>query len=160
FSRAEGLGDVVVGSEIETTDAILFTLTNGENDDGDGGNLTNRAKRFKAVHFGHHDVEDNEIGQVFAQPVKGFEAIAGFDNTILFHFQVHPHKVANTWLIIDDEDSDISRVKYIFLHYVNTTIGNCAFSTRGKLNEKVEPLRRILSTQIWPPCASTMARQM
>ena len=55
----------------------------GEHDDRDFGVLADFAADLPAVHFGHHDVEDDE-GDVFlgVEGVYGLFAVTGFDDVV------------------------------------------------------------------------------
>ena len=71
FLRAERLGDVVVGAELEARDAIGFLAARRQHDDRNGGDRRIGAHRLadeQAVHAGQHQVEDDEIGRRLAQP--------------------------------------------------------------------------------------------
>ena len=63
----EGLGDVVVGAELEAEDAVVFSSTGGDEDDGDGaegGVIAQAAADVEAVSPGNHDVEQEEGGRL------------------------------------------------------------------------------------------------
>src|SRR6266568_3980028 len=63
FARAEGLGNVIVGSEFESENAVGFaTFGRKENhgDHGERGVMTNTATEFEAITTGHHDVEQKQ----------------------------------------------------------------------------------------------------
>ena len=67
LARGEGLGDVVVGAELEAVDAVVLGGARGEEDDGDdaeGGVLAEAPAEVEAVAAGHHDVEQEEGGRL------------------------------------------------------------------------------------------------
>ena len=65
FARAERLGDVVVGAEFESEDAVGFAAFRGQKnyrDRGQACSLADGAAEFEAVFAGDHDVENEERG--------------------------------------------------------------------------------------------------
>src|SRR5579862_9248139 len=67
LAGSERLGDVVVGSELEAEDALVFSRTRGEEDDGDGaqrGVVAETAADVESVAAGDHDVEKKERGRL------------------------------------------------------------------------------------------------
>jgi hypothetical protein len=66
FVRAEWLGDVVIGSQLEPDDAVGFLGAGGEHDDrhGRGGRIgAQRAADFQPVEAGQHQVQQDQIGR-------------------------------------------------------------------------------------------------
>src|SRR5579872_3722987 len=60
FTRAERLGDVVVGAEFEAEDAVRLAAFGGEENyrhGGEAGSLTDGAADLEAIFAGNHDVE-------------------------------------------------------------------------------------------------------
>ena len=60
FARAERLGDVVVGAELESEDAVGFAAFGRKKNYGHGGepvSLADGAAEFETVFAGDHDVE-------------------------------------------------------------------------------------------------------
>lgn len=65
FAGGEGLGDVVVSTEFESLDAVVFGCAGSKEDDGDhteGGVLAEAAAEVEAITAGDHDVEQEEGG--------------------------------------------------------------------------------------------------
>ncbi len=66
FVRAERLGDVVVGAQLQPDDAVRLFGAGGEHDDRHGGRArvaAQRAADLEAVEAGQHQVEQHEIRQ-------------------------------------------------------------------------------------------------
>jgi len=64
FPHAEGLDDIVIGSQVQPQHGIGFLLPGCDNDDGCLAFLAVGAQELVAVHFGHHDIEQNQVGRV------------------------------------------------------------------------------------------------
>ena len=67
FVRAERLGDVVVGAELEPDDAIGFLGLRRQHDDRDRRGVgvgPDRAAQLQAVEPGQHQVEHHQVGRV------------------------------------------------------------------------------------------------
>jgi len=63
FAWAERFGDVVVGTEFESKNAVGLAALRGQKDDGDRGQacgLADGAADFQSVFAGDHDVEDEQ----------------------------------------------------------------------------------------------------
>ena len=61
FARIEGLGQVIVGAEFETDDAVHIFAAGGEHQNGDFGFLAEAAQDFEAIDAWEHDVEHYQI---------------------------------------------------------------------------------------------------
>ena len=103
--RAEGLGHVVVGAQLETDDPVDLVVAGG--DEQDGGPVVVRphpAAHLDAVHAGQADVEDDRDG---VEPADGVERrrTVGLDlhpEAVLA--QVEPDEVGDGAVVLDDED--------------------------------------------------------
>ena len=68
--HAEGLGDVVVGTGLQTDDLVIFTALGGEHDHrraAGGGTLPQLAQHLQAVLFGQHDIQQDQLGSLPGQ---------------------------------------------------------------------------------------------
>lgn len=72
LTSVEGLGEVVVGTHLETDDAIDVFAAGGEEEDGVGGGGADALEDFEAVDAGEHDVEEDHGPGAGA---RGFEAV-------------------------------------------------------------------------------------
>ena len=62
---AKGFGDIVVCSQFETDDGVRFLGFGGQHDDGEERGIwiqPDPFADFETVHFGQHQVEDDQIG--------------------------------------------------------------------------------------------------
>ena len=79
--EGEGLGDVVITASTQAGDLVFGGVLRGEEENGNGASeLTQTAGDFEAVHAGHHDVEDNQIGGLGVGLLEGVAAVAGGDD--------------------------------------------------------------------------------
>ena len=60
--RVEGLGDVIVGAEVEALGLVGGRPLGGQQDDGDGPTLTELAHDLDAVEVRRDDVEEHDVG--------------------------------------------------------------------------------------------------
>lgn len=107
FAGAERLGDVIVGAEFETQNAVDFGGPGGEHDDGDaggGGVAAEELADFQAVHLGEHDVEEDEIGGIEAGGLEGFGAVGGGDHLEAGTFQIEGDQFDGIGLVVHDQD--------------------------------------------------------
>lgn len=79
----EGFGDVVVGSDLQAFHLVFDVGFGGEHDDGDVAGadvLLDGFAEFDAVHYGHHDVGNDDVDFVFFKYLEGFFAVGSFDD--------------------------------------------------------------------------------
>ena len=108
FSRAERLGNVVVGAEFETEHAVGFAALGGQENHRDGreaGSLADGATNFEAVFPGHHDVKDEE-SWALALGVREYIGPGGIDaDREAFVFQMMADEAGNVGIVFDDEET-------------------------------------------------------
>ena len=108
FFRAERLGEVVVGSKFEPGDLLLEPTARRKHDDRDrfgAGIFPEVPVDSEPVHFGEHQIEDNEVGLRTAGEVKRFETGDGFDQfVILLTHEIDRDELADIFLIVDDQN--------------------------------------------------------
>ncbi len=108
FARAERLGDVIVGSDLEAEDAIGFAALGSQENDWHGGealSLTDVAAKFEAIFTGNHDVEHKECGTL-ALGVGDHGRAVGIDaDRKTFVLQVMANEAGNIGIVFDDEDA-------------------------------------------------------
>src|SRR5271157_4443997 len=108
FARAEGLGDVVVGSEFEAKDAIGFAAFGGKENYGYSSQtlgLTDGAAEFETVLARDHDIE-HEQRRPLALGVNDYCGAVGIDaNGKTFVLQMMANEARNIRIVFDDEDA-------------------------------------------------------
>src|SRR6185436_10610257 len=62
FTRAERLGDVIIGTQLESAYAVILFTLGGEHDDRHIAALADGFEYFEAIDIGHHHIQQNEIG--------------------------------------------------------------------------------------------------
>src|SRR6185369_6517926 len=105
FARIERLAQVIVGADLQPDDPIHVLAFGREHDDGRAviGRPQAAADR-KSVFARHHEVEYDQVGR-FAQheAVQGFPVL-GQDDLESFLGQIAAQEVADSGVIVDDED--------------------------------------------------------
>ncbi len=105
--RAEGLGDVVVGAELQPDDAVHLVGAGGDHDHGQVGEpvvVADVTADFEPVHAGQHAVEDDEVGAVRMHPRQRVGAVADGVHVVVGTFEVVPQEVSDVRVVLDDED--------------------------------------------------------
>jgi hypothetical protein len=103
FFRQEGFGDIVICADSEAFEDIFFQGFGSEEDNGHIGIFGPYfAGEAKAVHFGHHDVEDTEVEVAFMEGVQTFEAIGGERHLVVVHFEIRAQYIAKILVIFHE----------------------------------------------------------
>ena len=102
--ESEGLGDVVVTTGTQTGHLVLGGVLCGQEEHGGGGAVfAQAAGHLEAVHAGHHDVQDNEVGVFGVRLFEGFAAVAGGNYFKTGETQGGGEQFKNVELVINDE---------------------------------------------------------
>ncbi len=107
LADAEGLGDVVVGADLEADDLVDLGVLGREQDDRDGAAAANLAADVEARAARHHDVEDEQIeGDVaVAELAAGVVAIGGDGDVEALLTQRVADRLADRGLVVSNEDA-------------------------------------------------------
>src|SRR5690606_31160089 len=104
FTRAEGLGDVVVGSHAEPEHNVAFLTLGGDHDDRDAGGSwipANGRAEFHAVHAGQHQVEQHQVRLLAPYQCESLAAVHGaVDLKALAPKAVGEH-LEDVWLVLN-----------------------------------------------------------
>src|SRR5207253_7641945 len=74
FPDRKGLGDVVVGTELEAYNLIHFLATRRKHDDGNRRALSLQLfADLQAAHPRHHHVEHDEVRGILQRPLESFQ---------------------------------------------------------------------------------------
>ena len=73
----EGLGEIVVGPDLQSLDAILRLAPGGEHQDGDTAGAADLPQDFKAIHSRHHHIQDDQRRLLLPPNLKGLLAGGG-----------------------------------------------------------------------------------
>lgn len=69
------LGEVIVGPKLQSRDDTGLTVLGADDDDGRGRRFADLAKHVEVRHPGKHEIEENDVGWVFAEPDKALRTI-------------------------------------------------------------------------------------
>ena len=111
LARLEGLGQVVVGADLEADDAVDVLDLGRQHDDRRhvvGG--TQPATDRQAVFAGQHEVEDDQMHRLAGEQAVQRLGVFGEQDLEAFLGQVASQQVANAGIIIDDDDAIRSRI--------------------------------------------------
>jgi hypothetical protein len=106
LARIEGLGEVVVGTDLEPDDAIDVVALGSEHDDG--CQVTASAKAAadrKTILAGQHQVEDDQIEQFALQKAVHRAAVLCHEHLESLLTQVAAQQVTDAGVVIDDEQA-------------------------------------------------------
>jgi len=103
----DGLGEVFIGADLEARDNVLRIAARGDQDDGDEGEALvglELAAHLEAVELGHHDVEQDEVGQERAGLGQGLRTVGGHCQPVAVDLEAAREDVAVGLVIIGNED--------------------------------------------------------
>ena len=107
LARAEGLGDVVVGAELEAEHAIHLGRLRGQHDDRKTLRRLGHpepAADLEAVGAGQHEVEHEEGRALLGDLREGGLAGLRFAHGVTVLLQVEADELPDVLLVLDDED--------------------------------------------------------
>ncbi len=133
LGHAEGLGDVVVGAFVECGDFHGLLLADGEDDDGGFGEAADGAGELDAVHLGHGEVGDDEVGLGGAEELEGFEAVVGDGDFVAAGLERGAEDAGDLALVVDDEDAHARDPSGLWLE--SSSFGSLAFLCGSVLGE-------------------------
>src|SRR5690606_31106787 len=104
FAHREGLGQVVVGADLQPDDTVHLVVARGEHQDRHGTGASDVSADIEAVDGGEHDVEDDQVGRVGGRLGDGGLAVGDGAYLVTRLLEVVRDRRANTRFILDDED--------------------------------------------------------
>ena len=105
LADAEGLGDVVVGSELEAEDFVDLLALGGEHDDGDVHPLgSDSLADLEAVELGEHEVEDDEVGACGEGEVEAGLSVGCGEDLVALELEVVLEAHEHVGLVFNDQD--------------------------------------------------------
>ncbi len=107
FIEIDGFRDIVDRADAEALDLALLGGAGGDENDRDGLRLEVRLQplaHFNAVHFRHHDIEENQIGLVRGDEVQGFLAGIGGGHGHAFALELALEQLHVDRLVVHHED--------------------------------------------------------
>lgn len=106
FAWRKGLGDVVVGADLQALDLVVLFAFGGEHDDRRvGGQLValEPSRQFDARCAGQHPVEQDQVRFAVDDQRVGLLGVLRFETVIAGHFQGDDDHLPNRRLVIDDQ---------------------------------------------------------
>ena len=106
LARVEGLGQVVVGADLEADDAVDVLDLGGEHDDR--RRVVGRAQAAadrQAVFAGQHQVEHDQVDGLARQHAVQRLGVFGQQDLEAFLRQVAAQQVADARIVVDDDDA-------------------------------------------------------
>ena len=103
FLHLKGLGDIVVGAQLQAVDLVLQLALGGEHDDGHLGGLPDFAADGPAVHAGQHDVQHHQVGLELLELLQTHQSVVGHLTVHGLLFQIQTHQVGNVLVIFHDQ---------------------------------------------------------
>ena len=105
FAGAEGLGDIVVGADLEAADFVFLGAAGGEHEDGEAGaGLAEALADGEAVEFGQHEVENDEIQRGIEATFGGGQAVGGDVHLVTGAAEKVHQPGAKDRFVFDNED--------------------------------------------------------
>ena len=101
----EGLGDVVVGAELEPEDPVDLVVAGGEHHDGDVAGGAQPPAHVEAVELARQaDVDDHQLGPVPVDVGEALLAVVGLQHPEALASQVQGDQVGDVVVVLDDHD--------------------------------------------------------
>ena len=108
----KGLYHIVVGPQLKAQHTVIHFALGGEHDNG---HLTGFADLFAhgaAIHFGHHQIQQNQVRMLGFKGVESFLAVSGQNGGKALFYQIQAQKLGNVAVIIRNKD--------LFIHQKNS----------------------------------------
>ena len=147
LADGEGLGDVIVGAQIERGDLVFLLAAGGKHHDGHLAPLADFADHFQAVAIGQAEIEQHQIRLARGGLRDAFLGGDGFVKLIIFRGQRGAEEAADLGIVLDHQNEGLHG-RFAF---VSPAEGGC---------ERWRRRLRDASASMVPRCACTMARQM
>ena len=107
LARAERLGDVVVGPQLEADDAVRLLGAGREHDDGQRAGLGGAAQRaadLEAVDAGQHEIEDHQVRHARPDRLERLAAVAEGVGHVPRPRQVALEQFGDVSVVFDNQD--------------------------------------------------------
>ena len=97
----EGLGEVVVGPQVEALHAVVHLVAGGEHDHGHAGDLAQPAAKLEAVDAGQHEVEDDEVWRLGKGHAQARLAVPGALGVEALVAEAQGEKIDDAGFVVD-----------------------------------------------------------
>jgi hypothetical protein len=105
LARLEGLGQVVIGAQLQSDHAVHHFAAGSEHDDRQVAFLADGPAQGKAVLLGEHDVQDGGVPAALAQARPGPRWDAAPVETQLEAGEVGRQRLAQLRVVVDQQDA-------------------------------------------------------
>ena len=102
--RAERLGHVVVGAELEADERVRLVAARGEHHDRDRRGRPQPTRDVEPVEARQPEVEDDEVGMVPSRGLEGGRTVAGDEHLEARPLEVVADELHDLGLVVDDQD--------------------------------------------------------
>jgi hypothetical protein len=116
FAWIEGLGQVIVGAEFETDDAVDILAASGKHQNGDFGFLAEAAQDFEAIYAWEHDVEHHQVDAGLQGFLEAAVAFMGCFHGKAFAMEELAEQRGEFGVVIDQQDvhgSNLPRERHL-----------------------------------------------
>ena len=100
LAGTEGLGDVIVRTQLQSQEAVKFLRLGAEHDDRHVGFLANLAAHHQSVLFGHHDIQHNDVRARSAHHFEGLIAVVSREHLVLFPAEVDSQRLVHARVVV------------------------------------------------------------
>ena len=103
----EGFGDVVIRPVLQSFETVVLGIFGGKHEDERSGQhrvASHLLAELDAAHFGHHDVQNDEVRLLLLNFVLGFGAVFGRLQTVMPRGQNGREHFMDLRVIVDNED--------------------------------------------------------
>jgi hypothetical protein len=104
LAGAVGLGEVVVGAEVEAEQQIVLGRAGGQHDDRDRRVDPQHPAHVEPVDLGQHEVEDDQVGDLAAGVLQGAAAVVDHRHGVALALEVHADQLRLLHVVLDDQD--------------------------------------------------------
>ena len=106
LAHGEGLGDVVIGAQLQSPHAVGLLRACGEHDHGNvDATAAQLMAHVPAAHTGHHDVEQDQIRRLAARQVQARLCIGGGKGLEALEAKIVLDASHDLGLVVHDQDS-------------------------------------------------------
>jgi hypothetical protein len=105
FAGRKGFGHIVVAAELESEDAIDFTVARGEEKHRHGGGFAQGPANIETAHVGQADVEDEEVVRLRGEGVERGVTGQRMSDLEAFGFQGIDERIGDGGFVFDKQDA-------------------------------------------------------
>ena len=106
LAQAVGLGDVVVGADLERHDGVDLGALGRDHDDGDLRAGADGPADVDARQLGQHEVQQQDVGHGLVEELQGLVAVAGHGDPEALVGQADDQRLNEGLLVLGQQDLD------------------------------------------------------